>query len=172
MKLRVKKIKVNGQVAYKYFKPKYCCNMLQTNPTIEIANEYPNNYSCCTECESENSKYDISNNETFGLFLTENVKTTDWEDTFLDTYYYPIKYCPFCGEKIEIEMLGSIDKTKEAEKIDSMIKELKEKIASCDSKKKCESLNKEIKALYNLSDYYYTTGEIDDNTEDQRETKQ
>lgn len=167
MKLKAKKIKINGQVAYKYFKPKYCCAMLQTNPIVEIVDEHPNNYLCCLECKNENNNcadcsYDILNDSTFGLFLTEEKKTTDWEDT----YYYPIKYCPFCGEKIEVEVLESIDKTKEVEKINSMIEELRKKVNSCDSKKKCASLNKEIKALYALSDYYYTTGEIDDNTGD------
>lgn len=170
MKIRAKKIKIGDSIDYKYFKPKYCCTAMEKNPMIDIYNEYPDNYLCkdcdkldCTGCEIEDS------DSTFGMFLSTEIEVRDWEDSWPETYYYPIKYCPFCGEPIEIEITETVDKTVEIEQLANKMSKIRKQIWSCDSKKKCLELEERINSLSEIEDYYYTTGEIDEGTEHQEE---
>lgn len=170
MKIIAKKIKVNDDTFYKYFKPKYCCIAMEKNPMIDIYNEYSDNYLCkgcesldCIGCEFEDT------GRVFGMFLSEEIEVYDWGDSWPENYFYPIKYCPFCGEPIEIEITETIDKTVEVELLENELSKLRKQLWSCDSKKKCSELEKRIRSLSEIVEYYYMTGEIDEDTENQGE---
>lgn len=173
MKIKAKKITVGGSIAYKYFKPEFCCKALEKNPMTIIDSQYPDNYLCrdCQSWECQGCDFISNNEENFGVFLHTEDEVSDWEDTWPEDYYYPIKFCPFCGESIEVEVTETIDKTAEAEKVAEVATKLRKQLWTCDSKKKCAELEKEIKNLESIQDYYYSTGEIDEDRENQGEAE-
>ena len=73
-----------------------------------------------------------------------------------------------CGEPIEVDVIETIDKTEEAEKVSEVATKLRKQLWACDSKKKCAELEKEIRNLDDIVNYYYSTGEIDENRENQK----
>lgn len=173
MKIKVKKITVDESIAYKYFKPEFCCKTLKKNPMIVIDSQCPDNYLCrdcqsweCQGCDSMNE-----NEEKFGVFLHTEDEVDDWGDTWPEDYYYPIKFCPFCGEPIEVEVTETTDKTAEAEKVAEVLTKLRKRLWTCDSKKKSAGLEKEIRNLEDIENYYYSTGEIDEDRENQGGTE-
>ena len=168
MEIKAKQIIVDRSTSYKYYKPKFCCKALEENPRIVISNEYPDNYLCRT-CETiECHGCDYKTDETFGIFFYISEEVQDWEDTWPEDYYYPLKFCPFCGEPIEVDVIETIDKTEEAEKVSEVATKLRKQLWACDSKKKCAELEKETRNLDDIVNYYYSTGEIDENRENQK----
>lgn len=61
--------------------------------------------------------------------------------------YYRIGYCPFCGQKININIARKEDRSADYSTMSTLRGLLKERIESTDSKKESDSLDKEIKEL-------------------------
>ena len=87
----------------------------------------------------------------------------DYEDDYEIIKNYPIKYCPWCGEKIEINVADELDMVAREREIINKLKNLHEKINKSDSisertrlSKKEELLRDEIDKMYDLDEW---TGE-------------
>jgi hypothetical protein len=138
MKIKVEKWITDeyGDTSYKIKSIEKCCNKLTNSMNISINNEY---------CEDDN----YSDDNTYAVKLIRKEKETDpWEDYSQTNYYYEkIGFCPFCGEKIEIEFIGEVDKQEELKQLQQERDEIWKKCRKTDSKKKEQEFENKVHEL-------------------------
>ena len=142
MKIEVEKIMFdnNEEVQYKIVNIDKCCDeILNSSDYVDISGD---NYTDEIENYLDNYNVKISNS-----YL-------DCCDT-LDTNYKTIKYCPFCGEKIEIVIVNTVDKNEEYNKLQKERDTLNDKRRNTDSKKEEQELNEIIHNLDNKINSFY-----------------
>lgn len=143
MNIQVEKWIFDGVASYHILNIEKCCDeLIEDEDFITINNELSLNQN---------------NKEDYSAKIRNNYDTYDgWDDCHsIESNYKTIKYCPFCGEKINIEIVNTIDKTEEYKKLTNERDELNEKRRKTDSKKeetelyvKIKILDKQINALY------------------------
>lgn len=152
MKIKLIKLKFVGNTSYKYKPFKYCCDAITKNKTICFTNESPDSefYGVC-----DDGYYTIP---YFASWFAETVH--DWEDEWENDYYYPIKFCPHCGEPIEIVIVGEEDRTEEYLNLKKERGDLRKKCQQTGSKKKefdleliIQELDKDIEWFYLFCEY-------------------
>lgn len=154
MKIELIKLKFNDTYSYKYKPFQYCCDEIQNDKAIVFTGE------------------DLVCNDTFGLvvrdsddniipqFCTSYTETFDsWGDEYEQTDNYPIKFCPHCGEKIEISVVNEIDMSDKYEELTKQRYDLLQKSMRTDSKKEEFRLRERIKEIDNKINDFYELGE-------------
>ena len=168
MKIKVveQTIKEGGydRVTHKYFPLKYCCDKLKHTKYIELTDEL---MSFCSICDVED-RYDCSDDcdlykdgKHINLsFCYEDTHPEPWEDYYAtDTYYIPLDYCPFCGEKIEVEVIKKEDITEEYLEAEKKYEEIHKKWMKCDSIKRRSVLEEEWRTWSDKMDEMMRFGE-------------
>lgn len=125
------------KISYKHNPLKYCCKELGNNDYICIKGGFSTKNNC--------------------VDLKLHIVVEDYEHNY-DFHnhckdYYPISYCPFCGEKIEYEIIKEIDITLLREKLVDKLKEVQEQGESSDSVKKDRILIYTITVIQNTINY-------------------
>lgn len=136
MKIKVEKWIIDGEVSYKVLNIERCCDKLINSKNTRLNKAY-----------DEHGCYDYDSEEDYSVKLFRKEEWTDWEDTFSENYYEKIDYCPFCGEKIIVEIVNEIDKTGEYKELQKQRSELWKKCCKTDSKKKEETLRQQVNEL-------------------------
>ena len=128
MKIQAEKWMVNNRPSYKIKHAEKCCeDILKLEKYLALNNEY-----------AENDVFEGDEEYCVKLFKEE-----DYGD-YTNTCYKKIRFCPCCGEKIEIEIIGEVDKTEHYEKLRIYRDELWKKYINTDSKKMSEQLREII----------------------------
>lgn len=155
MKIELIKLKFNDTCSYKYKPFKHCCEEIQNDKAIVFTGE------------------DLVCNDTFGLvvrdsddnivpqFCNSYTETfNSWGDEYEQTDNYPIKFCPHCGEKIEISVVDEIDVSDKYDELTKQHDEIWNKYEKTDSNKEKSGLrkqlgiiNKQIKDLCELGEW-------------------
>ena len=141
MKIEIVKQNFNDECSYKYKPMSFCCEKLEKNPVIELTVD----------------EYDDDANYIFEprLCIINHEFWTEYGEEFDVFHYFPLTYCPFCGEKIETEITKEEDVTDEYERISrerdilwkgSQVTDSKSKAA--DLKRKAQEMDEKI-AYYN-----------------------
>lgn len=154
MRIEVIKQIVDDTEIYKIKKMEYCCQKLKRNPMIKLFNEYIENAYChhcnvpddfdCKDCELQEEA------DEYGKRLSMMIQEKDtypepWEDGYITDYrYYPIEYCPHCGQPIEIEIIKEEDVTEQYKRLVEQKNAIYKKMKSTDSKKKERELSEEV----------------------------
>ena len=141
MKIELIRQKFDNYVGYKYKPFQYCCDNLQNNSCMEFTNE----------------TYDDEHIPVFALVKHEVV--TDWDDEYEQDIYYKIDFCPFCGEPIEISVIGEEDVDDIFQDLRKQREELWKKYNRTDSKKKAQELYNKVHELDNQIDWFYQLAE-------------
>lgn len=170
MKIEVIKQVFGGETQYKYKPIKYCCEELKNNEYINLENEISSNTYCyrcdignCDDCEHN------ENEDECGRVLAMMMRYDDafpepWENFYsTNTYYFPIKFCPFCGESIEVVVVGEEDKTEEYLELRKQLEDVRKKIRKNDSKKKEAELEKLSRELSNKIEEFHILSEYKEN---------
>lgn len=122
MKIKVEKLiidKENEEYSYHIVDINKCCDKLINSSIIVFGTNSGDAYSASMYQELEcDFGYDYINEE--------------------------IQYCPFCGKKIEIEIVNTIDKEDDYNRLYDSIKDLLRKRNSCDSIRKRDEIQQEI----------------------------
>lgn len=140
MKVEIIKQNLGDEVSYKYKPMSFCCEKLEKNPLINlIADEYDNDVNYIFEPQ---------------FCITDHDTWTEWGEDFEEDNYYPIKFCPFCGEKIEIEIVKEEDVTDEYERISRERDILLKGALVTDSKLKEADLRKKVQEMDEKIAYY------------------
>jgi DNA repair exonuclease SbcCD ATPase subunit len=139
MKIKIEKWITDeyDNVSYKIKEIHKCCNKLINSQNISVNAEY---------CEDEH----YTGDNTYSVKLVRKEEEgIPWEDyTETRFYYEKIDYCPFCGEKIEIELSNEvIDKQEELKQLEKEREEVWSKCRKTDSKKKEQELQKRVREL-------------------------
>lgn len=153
MKIEVVKQKVEDNEIYKIKKMEYCCARLKANPLIRLRYEYVENVYCnnCdvpADFDCRNCGLNITTNECgqkIAMMIEEkDTHAEPWENDYTTDYrYYPIEFCPHCGQAIRIEVVKEEDLTDKFKELKKQREVVHKQIRLTDSKKKEEKLNKE-----------------------------
>lgn len=158
MRIEAVKVKVNDGYVFKVTKMDYCCEKIKANPTIGLHAE-PSYDVYCQVCdhEADNCCKECTLNETddvgimrLAMMIEEEYTYPEpWEDSYTTDYrYYPISYCPHCGRKIEIRIVGEEDMNEAYNTLVQKAAEIQKEIRSTDSKRKSEKLEKERREIW------------------------
>jgi hypothetical protein len=155
MKIQVVEQTINKGKYHKYLPLEYCCERLKHTKYIEMTDQL---ISFCSVCNVEN-RYDCESKcnpeeKNIGLaFYYDDTYQEPWEDFYVtDTYYIPLDYCPFCGEKIEVEVVKREDITEEYLNAKREYEKVHDKWAKCDSIKRRNALEEEWRQLSDKMD--------------------
>lgn len=125
------------EYSYKYLPFQYCCDKLKNAEYIVFGDDYdyldPND--CCDEYDYTIPRFSITVDEP-----------VDWED-YTELAYYKINYCPFCGQKININIVRDEDKSYQYAVMSALRDSKKELSLKTDSKSEYDRLCNEIKDL-------------------------
>lgn len=143
MKIELIRQRFNDTRSYKYKPISWCCDKIKENPCIVFSDEVYTDDDIDDECTFP----------TFALWYSEVIK--DWDDEYEQDTYYKIKYCPFCGEKIEISVVGEEDVDDYYKILSKQREELWKKYNNTDSKKKAQELYDQVHELDNQIDWLY-----------------
>ena len=142
MKIQVEKWTFDGEKSYKIIQAEKCCDKILNSEVIVLNDDYEN-----------------GDDSDYGVKLEKYEHYWDYEDEINQYTYEPIKYCPYCGEKIEISIVNTIDKTKEYLELIKRREELWNKAIKTDSRKKSDKLREESYALDKvINELYYSDG--------------
>ena len=144
MKIELIKLKFNDTHSYKYKPFKYCCDEIQNNKAIVFTNE-----------DLAPLKYIDDGNLIPQICTSHTEVITSYEDEWEQTDNYPIRFCPHCGEKIEISVVDEIDVSDKYEELTKQRDELWKKCQRTDSKKKEVELREQVRKLDNQIDSFY-----------------
>lgn len=140
MKVEIIKQNLGDEVSYKYKPMSFCCHELARNPVIElVAGEYDVTENYISEPQFCIADYD---------------EWIEWEEDFKQDNYYPIKFCPFCGEKIETEIIREEDVSDEYARLERERDIFCKGARVTDSKSKEEDLRKKVREMDEKIAYY------------------
>lgn len=152
MKIELIRQRFNDTRGYKYKSFSHCCDKIKDNPRIVFSNE--------VELDANNLDGCLDDECTFPVFAIWNSKTVgSWGDECENDYYYKINYCPFCGEPIEIFVVGEEDMDNYYKALSKQRDELWKKCNRTDSKKKSEELRKQVQELDDQINWLYELAE-------------
>ena len=149
MKIELIKLKFNDTHSYKYKPFKYCCDEIQNDKAIIFTGE--------DLIHSDDSLDDGSYIPRFCTSYTEII--TSYEDEWEQTYNYPIRFCPHCGEKIEILVVDEIDVSDKYNELTKQREDLWKKCRRTDSKKKEAELREQVGNLDSQINGFYELDE-------------
>jgi hypothetical protein len=128
---------------YKVLHKDWCCEELKNNPTIDLYDEY------------FDDEIDLPQ-----MAIHEAVTEYSYEDEFTEDYFYPIKFCPFCGKAIRIIVAKEEDVTEEFNRLVEQREALYKKYINIrgikkriELRDKLDGLDMDINYFYNLCDY-------------------
>lgn len=132
MKIKAEKWIIDDSMSYKILDIERCCDKLINSKNISINTEYD-------EYETF-----VDDNPEYSVKITR--EEYDYEN-YPKFYYETIKFCPWCGKPIVIEIINEVDKTDEYKLLEKQREELWEKCHKTDSKKKELSLKEQVRKL-------------------------
>lgn len=157
MKIELIRLRFNNSHSYKYKPFKCCCEEIDGNECIEFTTKDMVTSSFLKEDEGIDGccspKLCISHTETI----------TSYEDEFEITNNYPIRFCPYCGEKINIKVINEIDVSDKYNELSMRRNELWEKCRRTDSKKEEFELREQVSRLDKQIDNFYLLDEYQEN---------
>ena len=144
MKIELIRQKFDERRGYKYKPFDFCCDKIVGNPCIVFSDSV----------EIDDNKLDdyLDYECTFPAFAlvhTESDYDVDWDT------YYKISHCPFCGEPIEISVVGEEDVDDYYKNLSKQREELWKKYNKTDSKKKAQELYDQVHELDNQINWLY-----------------
>lgn len=147
MKIDLVKIKLSQSDKYKYKPFKWCCEEMKNNPVTLFTDE---------DLVAVNG-FDYPNHPHMCLNYVEIIQ--DYDDEYEYIQNYPIQYCPWCGEKIEVDVVNELDMTIKEREVMNKLEKLHEKINKSDSIKERTRLSGEEELLRNEVDKMYYLNE-------------
>lgn len=141
MKIDLVKINLGDSYKYKFKRYEPCCDDILDNPCIDFTN-----YNLTKETPDNEPRYCLSNIETYD------------DEAWCDNY--PIKFCPHCGEPIEIEVTETIDFSEGYNTLAKKKHDTLERLRNTDSIKEYDKLlvqkkdlDEKINAISELCEY-------------------
>lgn len=145
MEIELIKLKFNNTHSYKYKPFKHCCDEIQNDKVIVFTGE-----------DLFYSDDSLNNERYIPQFCTSYTEViTSYEDEWEQTDNYPIRFCPHCGEKIEISVVDEIDVSDKYDELTKQRKELWKKCQRTDSKKKESELREQVRKLDDQINSFY-----------------
>lgn len=129
--------------------------------TIKIKEFRP----CCREvvkAQNVDIKFADPEDKMPTLVLINKHVDYSWGDTFDWEEYQEIKFCPFCGKPVEINVLKEIPIAQVYDALKERRDLILAKIRKTDSKSACSQMENEIKEINRKMDWYLEDSSIHD----------
>lgn len=173
MKIQLIKVKFDGNEVYKYLPFDYCCENLRLNPMISLSTDLENQSLYCTNCEHNDEynsdacqhceTYKPDNDDNLPCFkLERTVIEEDYYNSYESQYYLNIDFCPHCGEKIDIEIVDSIDCSNAYITLKKERIALWNKCVNTDSKSEERKIQEQVRELDEKINDFYEIGPVDE----------
>lgn len=150
MNINLVKIKYSDTYCYKYKPLVFCCS--------ELKNAYKDEYDDYPNIILTNEKI-WTNEDRDYKSLSLCISRQFYEGDYINTKNYPIKCCPYCGEKIKYTVDEEKDYTKLYKTLTEVVDDLRKRIEVIDSRKKyiklCSYRDLIQEGLYALEDINY-----------------
>lgn len=118
-----------------HYKPlEYCCETLKDNPVIVFS-----------ETDTELPQFCIVQQEVI----------YSYEDEFNNDIYYPIQFCPFCGQKIDVKVVETKDVSIQYQTMVKERKKMRYLYTKTDSIKKADMISEKLRVLNQKLNYFY-----------------
>lgn len=153
MKIELIKLKFNDTHSYKYKPFHYCCEEIDGNECIELTKEDMVTSSFIKEDDGIDGCYLPK------LCISHTETITSYEDEWEITNNYPIRFCPYCGEKIYIKVVKEIDVSDKYNELTKQREELWKKCQRTDSKREESKLKEQVRDLDDQINDFYELGE-------------
>ena len=153
MKIKVEKWitgEYENDISYKIKSIEKCCDKLTNSNNISINSEY---------CEGDNSYDDNS----YSVKLVRKEEEQEPYENYTNTCYYyeKIDYCPFCGNKIEVEISDKVvDKQEDLNQLEIERQETWDKCRKTDSKTKEHEFQQQVYELDNKMNSIHTNDDF------------
>ena len=154
MKIELIRLIFDNGHSYKYKPFKCCCEEIDRNECIELTDEDMVTSSFVKEDEGIDGCFSPK------LCISHTKTIPYYEDEFEITNNYPIRFCPYCGEKVDIKVVAEIDVSDKYNELSKRRNELWDKCRRTDSKKEdyelreqVGKLDKQIKDFYELNEW-------------------
>lgn len=153
MKIELVKNNFRDDVSYKYKPFKYCCKELEVNECIVFTNE---------DFVDPNGEYssDDDNLPMPRFCISNTTRIDDGGEKIEKTRNWPIRFCPFCRQKIEVKIADETDISSEYKKDSKLRDKLWKTSQETDSKseveklkEKVEMLDKKLNELYKIDEW-------------------
>lgn len=132
MKIEVSKWIFDNTHSYKIKSLTKCCDEIMNSNVITLADDYEND---------DDTDYSVKLREV-------NYQYDNYEGDYYDyVTYESIKYCPFCGKRIDIDIVEILDKNEKYLPLKKTRDELWNKYKKTDSIKKSNKLQQEVREL-------------------------
>ncbi len=144
MDVKIEKWEFDEKKSYKILKLTKCCDKIIMSDSVDLIYDYEND-----------DDYDYS------VKLIDRKVFHDYDDWDEVCIYEHIEFCPFCGEKINIEITNTVDKTEEYLSLKTQRDELWKKVIKTDSKKKELISRKQVYELDRKIDEFYANDSLE-----------
>ena len=148
MKIELIKQKFDHYRGYKYKPLHYCCDKLKESTVVQLSDECPAESNICDE-----------DGRIPQMMLHEFEIINSYGDEWQADYYYPIRFCPFCGESIKIKVISTEDKTEYYNYLTKERAEVWKRCQETDSKTEEQNLLRKRQELDDLIDNLYDFAE-------------
>ena len=150
MKIELIRLRFNDTHSYKYKPFKYCCDEIQNDKAIVFT---------CEDINYIGGEYKDEGISIPQICTSHTEVITSYEDEWEQTDNYPIRFCPHCGEKIEISVVDEIDVSDKYNELSKQREDLWKKCQRTDSKKKEAELREQVRKLDNQINGFYLLDE-------------
>lgn len=145
MKVIIKKWIFDDTCSYKVKSIKKCCDKILNNNLIDLVYDYDN---------EDDTDYSVK-------LIDRRYEYDVYDKGYYDiTNYENIDYCPFCGEKIEIEIGSVINKNKEYCELKNQRSSLYDKCNKTDSIRERDLLRERVRELDNKIDEFHKNSDL------------
>lgn len=145
MKIKIEKWIFDDTCSYKVKSIKKCCAEILDSNLIDLVYDYDN---------EDDTDYSVK-------LIDRRHEYDGYDKDYYDyTVYENIYYCPFCGEKIEIEIVSVINKNKEYCELKNQRTSLYYKYNETDSIKKRDILREQVRELDNKINEFHINGDL------------
>lgn len=143
------------QIRYKYKLFKYCCERMENNRLIKLSSVDSDDWCYRYECDEEDCSNCNAAKDHPCMTLEEVARITSYEDEWTEVYNYPIDYCPFCGEPIEISVIKEEDVSEAYQNMRKERDEMRDKFNKTDSIKEQRELGEVVRKLDDKLNHFY-----------------
>lgn len=159
MKIELMKVTFNNTYLYKYKPFEYCCDDFKDNDSIIFTDE---NFIDFDEVYCDKNYKSIPQ-----FCTTKTIEESSFDEVWDVIDNYPIRYCPHCGEKIEISIADEIDLSSEYSELKSTRKSAFCEANETDSKKKEAELREKVRKLDKRINWFWQVSEYNGEYKDE-----
>lgn len=142
MKIEIIPVVVRELTTYKYLPFKWCCEEAANSSIVKLTDK---------DIEGDDAAPKVC--------ISEKRTVDDWGDVFNMEWNHPIRYCPYCGEKIEIWESAPKYVSNDLARLLILRGDLREKIEKLDDPEDIIELSKNIQKVEEKIDDIYEFSE-------------